>query len=57
MQYRGADKSLAWTDPAKNYSDRKFWVSYILFIILIGEIIVLCVYKYIIYIYIYNKKA
>ena len=36
-----------------SYSDRKFWVSYILFIITIGGILVLHIY---IYIYIYIKQ-
>jgi len=42
-QYRGADKSLA-RSGRKQYSDRRFWVSYTLFIIIIGGILVLFIY-------------
>jgi hypothetical protein len=43
-KYRGADKSLARPGRKKNYSDRRFWVSYILFIIIIGGILLLFIY-------------
>ena len=44
LRYRGADKSLVRPEREKNYSHRRFWVSYILFIIIIGEILVLFIY-------------
>ena len=48
--YRGADKSLARPGRKKSYSDRRFWFSYIPFIIIIGGILVL----FYLYIYIYR---
>jgi len=42
--YRGADKSLARQGRKISYSDKRFWVSYILFIIIIGGILVLFIY-------------
>ena len=41
--YRGDDKSLA-RPGRKSYNDRRFWCSYILFIIIIGGILVLFIY-------------
>ena len=50
--YRGADKFLSQTKTETSYSDRRFWVSYILFITIIGGILVLCIY---VYVYIASK--
>jgi hypothetical protein len=49
QMYRGADNSLARPGRKTSYSDRRFWFSYILFIIIIGGTLVLfiCVYIYI----------
>ena len=52
--YRGAGKSLAPTRKETNYSDRRFSVSSILFIIITGGILVLYIYIYI-YIHTHNK--
>jgi hypothetical protein len=46
--YKGADKSLARTGRKQATATEDFWVSYILFIIIIGGILVL---------YIYNKTS
>ena len=44
LKYWGADKSLARLGRKQCYSDRRFWCSYILFIIIIGGILVLFMY-------------
>jgi len=45
--YRGADKSLAWPGKKTSYCGRKFWFSYILFIIIYRGILLLYIYTYI----------
>jgi hypothetical protein len=46
--YRAADKSVARpTRKETSYSDGRFWVSYILFIIIIGGMLILYIYIYI----------
>ena len=44
------------TTKETGYSNRRFWCSYILFIIIIGGILLLYIYIYV-YIYIYNKTS
>ena len=41
IYYRGAGKSLVPTRKETSYSDRRFWCSYILFITIVGEILVM----------------
>ena len=43
--YRGADKSLAPTRKETSNSDRRFLFSYLLFVIIIGGMLVLFIYR------------
>jgi hypothetical protein len=46
-EYRGCWYVISLTRKETGYSDRRFWVSYILFVIIIGGILVLFIYIYI----------